>query len=58
MFKIPHPNLSDDLLNFKWKWWHDTDAKRDVDAKRIADAKRDVDATQSPPNKKAKKESP
>ena len=32
IFKTEHPNQGDEGRDFKWKWWHDTNAKRDADA--------------------------
>jgi len=46
------------VRDFKLKWWHNTDTKREEDAKCKADAKHDADAPQSPANKKAEKEQP
>jgi len=33
MFKIEHPDHDNGVRDFKWRWWHDSDAKRDQDAK-------------------------
>jgi len=54
MFKIQHPNYGNGVRDFKWKWWHNTDAKRKEDAKRKANAKHDANA----PHKKVEKEQP
>jgi len=42
------------VRDFKWKYWHATDAKSDEDDKRIVDTKHDIDATRAPPEMKGK----
>jgi len=59
MFKMEHPDHGNGVRDFKWKWWHDSDAKRDQDAKGKSAAKQDaeVDGEESPAKnpRKAKK---
>jgi len=56
MFKIEHPDHGTGVRDFKWKWWHDSDAKRDQDAKGKSAAKQDAEADgQESPAKKPKK---
>jgi len=56
MFKIEHPDCGNGVRGFKWKWWHDSDAKRDQDAKGNFAAKQDteVDGEESPAKKSKK----
>ena len=56
MFKIEHPDHRNGVRDFKWKWWHDSDAKRDQDAKGKSAAKQDteVDGDESPAKKSKK----
>ena len=56
MFKIEHPDHGNGVRDFKWKWWHDSDAKRDQDAKGKSAAKQDaeVDGEESPAKKSKK----
>jgi len=44
------------VRDFKWKWWHDSDAKRDQDAKGKSATKQDaeVDGEESPAKKSKK----
>jgi len=44
------------VRDFKWKWWHNSDAKRDQDAKGKSAAKQDaeVDGEESPAKKSKK----
>jgi len=44
MFKVEHPNQGDEVCDFKWKWWHGTNAEC------VANA------IPAPPKKKEKKE--
>jgi len=43
MFKIEHPNHCNGVRDFKWKWWYDSDAKRDQDVKGKSAAKQDAE---------------
>jgi len=56
MFKIEHPVHGNGVRDFKWKWWHDSDAKRDQDTKGKSAAKQDaeVDGEESPAKKSKK----
>jgi len=56
MFKIEHPDHGNGVRDFMWKWWHDSDAKRDQDAKGKSAAKQDaeVDCEESPAKKSKK----
>ena len=56
MFKIEHPDHGNGVRDFKWKWWHDSDAKRDQDAKGKSAVKQDteVDGEESPAKKSKK----
>ena len=56
MFKIEHPDHGNGVRDFKWKWWHDSDAKRDQDAKGKSAAKQnaEVDGEESPAKKSKK----
>jgi len=58
MFKIEHPDHGNGVGDFKRKWWHDSDAKRDQDAKGKSAAKPDaeVDGEESPAKRSKKKE--
>ena len=51
--RTPHRN---GVRDFKWKWWHDSDDKRDQDAKGKSAAKQDaeVDGDESPAKKSKK----
>jgi len=42
MFKIEHPDHGNGVRDSKWKWWHDSDAKRNQDAKGKSAAKQDA----------------
>ena len=44
------------VRDFKWKWWHDSDAKRDQDTKGKSAAKQnaEVDGEESPARKSKK----
>jgi len=44
MFKIEHPDHSNGVRDFKWKWWHDSDAKHEQDAKIKSATKQDAEA--------------
>jgi len=57
MFKIQHPDHGKGARDFRWKWWHNTEDKREEDVKAKAAAKHDADA-QELPVKKAKKAKP
>jgi len=57
MFKIQHPDHSNGVRDFKRKWWHDKENKREEDAKAKAAAKHDND-DQELPAMKAKKANP
>ena len=56
MFKIERPDHRNGVCNFKRKWWHDSDAKRDQDAKGKSAAMQDaeVDGDESPAKKSKK----
>ena len=44
------------MRDFKWKWWHDSDTKRDQDAKGKSAAKQDAEVDgEEWPAKKSKK---
>jgi len=56
LFKIDHSVHGNGVRDFKWKWWHDSDAKRDQDAKGKSTAKQDakVDGEELPAMKSKK----
>ena len=56
MFKIEHPDHGNKVCDFKWKWWHDSDAECDQDANGKSAAKQDAEADgEGSPAKKWKK---
>jgi len=57
MFKIQHPDHGKGVRHLTWKWWHNTEDKREEDVKAKAAAKHDADAQESPA-KTAKKANP
>jgi len=57
MFKIEHSDHGNGVRDFKWKWWYDSEAKREQDAKGNPAAKHDAEADgQESPAMKAKKD--
>ena len=56
MFKIDHPDHGNGVSDFKWKWWHDSDAKRDQETKGKSAAKQnaEIDGEESPAKKSKK----
>jgi len=56
MLKIEHPDHGNGVRDFKWKWWHNSDAKREQDAKGNPAANQDAEAVgQELPVKKQRK---
>jgi len=54
MFKIEYPNQGDGVRDFKWKRWHDTNAKRDADATPAPQKKKDSEKKEKEKKEKSK----
>jgi len=54
--KIEHPDHGNRVRDFKWKWWYDSDAKRNQDTKGKSAVKQDAEVVgEESPAKKSKK---